>query len=148
MSVKKSILIIDDEANLRSSLAVVLKRAGFFVTAACGAQEAILYLQASNFDLVFLDSKMPGMDGIQLLPEILNLRPNMPVIILTANASLEVAIRTLSMGACGYLLKPIDPEQIIERVNEVLREQEQYQRSRELVDEIHDIFSGLRKVEI
>lgn len=148
MPVGKSILIIDDEANLRSTLAVILKRAGFFVTAACGSQEAILFLKASNFDLVFLDLKMPGMDGIQLLPEILYLRPNIPVIILTANASLEVAIRTLSMGACGYLLKPIDPEQIVDRVKDVLREQEQYRRSRELVDEIHDIFAGLKQVDV
>lgn len=123
MPAANSILIIDDEAYLRSTLAIILKRAGYSVTTADGAQEALQVLLNNHFDLVFLDLKMPGKDGMELLPEIRLLDPNLPVLILTANASLETAIQSMRMGAIGYLMKPIDPEQIISRVDEIIQEE-------------------------
>ncbi len=147
MSTDATILIIDDELNLRTTLSAILKRGGYRVSTAEGAQEALQILKASHFDLVFLDLRMPGMDGLQLLPEILHFYPEMPVLILTANASLDTAIQTLSMGAYGYLLKPLDPEQILSRVEDVMREQEQVRRRRELVNEIQGILNDLKHAE-
>lgn len=128
MPAANSILIIDDEAYLRSTLAIILKRAGYSVTTAAGAQEALQILLSNQIDLVFLDLKMPGKDGMELLPEIRLLDPNLPVLILTANASLETAIQSMRMGAIGYLMKPIDPEQIINRVEEIIQEQKMESR--------------------
>ncbi len=122
MPSKSSILIIDDEAYLRSTLAVILERAGYAVTTASGGEEALEILIKQKFDLVFLDLKMPGMDGVELLPEIRLLDPVLPVLILTANASLESAIQTMRLGAIGYLMKPIAPEQIVNRVDEIIKE--------------------------
>lgn len=122
MQSNNSILIIDDEAFLRTTLAVILQRAGYSVSTASGGEEALHILLDHKFDLVFLDLKMPGMDGMELLPEIRLLDPKLPVLILTANASLESAIQTMRLGAIGYLMKPIDPEQIVNRVEEVIKE--------------------------
>jgi heterodisulfide reductase subunit A len=120
MQTSNNILIIDDEAYLRLTLATILQRAGYTVTTASGAQEGLQKLMDGKIDLVFLDLKMPGMDGTELLPQIRMLNPELPVLILTANASLETAIQTMRQGARGYLMKPIEPEQIISRVEEVL----------------------------
>lgn len=117
------ILIIDDELNLRSSLSYILQRVGYQVITAGNAQEALQHLVSQRFDLVFLDLKMPGMDGMELLPEIRLIDPHLPVIILTANNSLETAIQTMRKGARGYLMKPFDPEQILARADEVIQEE-------------------------
>lgn len=146
MGIAYSILIIDDETNLRCTLGIILQRAGYLVTGASGAQEALQLLSARKHDLVFLDLKMPGMDGMQLLPEILRIDPDLPVLILTANASLETAIRALGLGAEGYLLKPLDPDQILNRVKEIFRERENFQRRRQIVKEIHGILAEINQI--
>ncbi len=137
------ILIIDDEPNLRSTLGMILRRGGYEVTTAAHAQEALQLLINRRFDLVFLDLKMPGMDGMQLLPEMRLLYPDMPIVILTANASLETAIEALRAGAKGYLLKPLDPVQILNRVSEILKEQQQSRQRDKIVSELHDLLGDL-----
>ncbi len=144
MPADSSVLIIDDEAFLRTTLGIILQRAGYTVTTASGAQEALQVLLKDHFDLVFLDLKMPGKDGLELLPEIRLLDPNLPVLILTANASLDTAIQSMRMGAVGYLMKPIDPEQIINRIEETLKEHRRTRQSRdpsrkETTDEIQGL---------
>lgn len=144
MPIDSSILIIDDEAFLRTTLGIILQRAGYSVTTASGAQEGLQLLLSEKFDLIFLDLKMPGKDGMELLPEIRLLDPNLPVLILTANASLDTAIQSMRMGAVGYLMKPIDPEQIIGRVEETLKERRQPRQQRgSPVNEISDENRGL-----
>ncbi len=139
MSTQKRILVIDDELNLRRTLSIVLQRGGYAVTTAADAQEALRILIGEQFDLTFLDLKMPGMDGTQLLPEMRMLYPDMPILILTANASLETAIETLRLGARGYLLKPVDPNQILSRVDEVFGEQKERKLKREIADQLHNM---------
>jgi DNA-binding NtrC family response regulator len=117
-----SILIVDDELNLRSSLSHIFQRVGYQVKTAGGAREAIHHLVAQCFDLIFLDLKMPGIGGIELLAEIRLIDPGVPVIILTACANLDIAYQTLGKGTSAYLVKPIDPALIISRANEVIKE--------------------------
>src|SRR5512136_1462630 len=105
MAINHTILIVDDEPNLRRSLGLILQRAGYFVTTAANAAEAIQLLQAGAYDLTFLDIKLPDQSGIQLLPQIRDLYPDMPVLILTAHASLDTAIEAVRAGAKDYLLK-------------------------------------------
>lgn len=139
MNPASKILIIDDEPNLRSTLAIILKRGGYSVDSVADAQAALQKLISERFDLVFLDLKMPGMSGMQLLPEVRLLYPDMPILILTANASLETAIEALRLGARGYLLKPLDPSQILVRLEEIFREQRKNQRVDELVNIMGEI---------
>ncbi len=120
MATNETILIIDDEPKLSRSLALILQRAGYKVTTAATAGEGLERLQAGAYDLVFLDIKLPDQSGIQLLPQIRSIYPDMPVVILTAHASLETAIEAVRAGATDYLLKPIDPEAILARVIKIL----------------------------
>ena len=125
MSTTNAILIIDDEPFLRSTLAVILRRVGYTTVEAGTAQEAVEILSAQSFDLIFLDLQMPDRDGLDLLPELLRLSPGIPVLILTANGSLEKAVEALRLGARDYLLKPLEPGQIITRVDDILKEKVQ-----------------------
>jgi DNA-binding response OmpR family regulator len=146
MSTIYSILIIDDEPNLRRSLGLILQRAGYAITSAADAAEALKLLQATGFDLAFLDIKLPDQSGIQLLPQIRQLYPQMPVLILTAHATLDTAIDAVRLGARDYLLKPIDPDDILKRVETILREGNPGRR-REITSQIQDLLSELQTIE-
>ncbi len=122
MPVKASILVVDDEENLRRTLALILQREGYFVCTAATISEARLCLDSGKYDLVFLDLKLPDANGLTLLPELRNTHPETQVLILTAHDKLGVAIEAVTHGARDYLLKPVDPQQLIKRVNEVLSE--------------------------
>jgi len=120
MPSKHAILIIDDDPNLCRTLALILTRAGYRVTTATHAHEALQYLQTGAYDLVFLDLKMPDIDGLTLLPEIRRCYPETPVLILTAYATPESTVEAIRRGARDYLSKPIDPGYILARVYAIL----------------------------
>ena len=147
MITPNSILVIDDEPNLRKSLALILQHAGYQVTTAEHAQAALCTLQAGSYDLVFLDIKLPDMNGMELLPQIRRLYPDLPVLILTAHATLESAMAAVRQGARDYLLKPLRAEQILTRVHEVLAEQTSPKRRRELVTQIQGLVAELHQVD-
>jgi len=142
-----TILIVDDEANLRLTLCAILQKAGYSVTAVGHAQDALVSLTAGPYDLAFLDLKMPDMDGMTLLGEIRRLYPDMPVLILTAHATLQSSIEAVRQGARDYLLKPIDPPLILARVKDILAEQHQSQRRREIVAQIQSLLAELRQID-
>ncbi len=146
MTTTGTILIIDDEPNLRRSLALILQRAGHTVTTAADAREALQNLQAGAFVLAFLDLKLPDRSGISLLPELRQLQPDLPILIVTANATLDTAITAVRQGARDYLLKPIDPPRILARVEEVLAEQARPKRRREIEAEVQNLLAELRQM--
>ena len=117
---KTSILLVDDEENLRRTLAMILRREGYQVETAATVAEARQCVNKSSFDLTFLDLKLPDGNGLTLLPELRQRFPNMPVVILTAHDKLDAAIEAVRHGAQDYLLKPIDPPVIIQRVKDIL----------------------------
>ncbi len=143
MPIKDSILIIDDEPKLSRSLAMLLQRAGYMVTTAVDAASGLKLLEAGAYDLVYLDIRLPDQSGIQLLPQIHGLYPEMPVVILTAHATLETAIGAVRAGARDYLLKPINPEDILARTKKILDEQVQPKRKREITTQIQALLSEL-----
>jgi DNA-binding response OmpR family regulator len=142
-----TILVIDDEPNLRRSLALILQRSGYSVTTAENAEQVHRCLEAGAYDLVVLDLMMPDVNGLDLLPQIRSRYPDMPVFILTAHATLDSAIEAVRKGARDYLLKPVDPEQILARVREVMNEQQQPRRRREIVGEIQSLLNELNQVD-
>jgi DNA-binding response OmpR family regulator len=143
MPTDDTILIIDDEPKLARSLALILQRAGYRVTTAGTAKDGLQLMQAGEFDMVFLDIKLPDQSGIQVLPQIRGLYPDMPVVILTAHASLETAIEAVRAGATDYLLKPIDPEAILTRVNKIHEDRQQPRRRREITTQIQTLLEEL-----
>jgi two-component system OmpR family response regulator len=120
-ALQKKILIIDDEAHLRRSLFLVLKVCDYLVTCAENAHDGMQLLEGGEYDLLFLDVKLPDGNGLALLPAILQKHPSLPVIILTAHGEPTAASEALKLGARAYLLKPIDPEEILARVQESLQ---------------------------
>lgn len=146
MGTSHSILVIDDEPNIRRSLSMILQRAGYTITTVGTAAEALQLLQAGAFDLTFLDIKLPDQNGIQLLPQIRELYAEMPVLILTAHATLDTAIGAVRLGARDYLLKPIDPEVILQRVSTILSEQKPNRR-REITNQLQDLLSELQSID-
>jgi DNA-binding NtrC family response regulator len=134
-----SILIIDDEENLRRTLALILKREGYTVTTAANVGEARGLLQAESYDLAFLDLKLPDVNGLAFLPELRSDFPDMPVLILTAHDKLESATEAVRKGARDYLLKPVDPPMIVQRVKEVLAEQVQPSMGRKEYLHLHKL---------
>ena len=146
MGTSHSILIIDDEPNLRRSLGLILQRAGYVITTASNASEAMHVLQAGAYDLAFLDIKLPDQNGLELLPRIRKLYPEMPILILTAHATLDTAIGAVRLGARDYLLKPIDPESILNRVEAILKEARP-KRRREITSQLQSLLSELQSID-
>jgi DNA-binding response OmpR family regulator len=143
MSTPTKILIVDDEPLLRRSLALILQGKGYQVTTAANAQEGLQAIQKDRMDLVFLDINLPDRSGVTLLPEIRHLYPDLPVLFLTAHATLETAVDAVNLGARGYLLKPIDPGNILFRIEEILSEQKQEKRRGEITAQIQALASEL-----
>ncbi len=147
MPVQQKILIVDDEANLRVTLSMVLRRGGYGVAQAGDAAAALELLKMHVFDLALLDLGLPDMSGIELLRLIRQSHPDLPVIMLTGNATLDSAIQAIRQGARDYILKPIEPEYILLRLKEVLQENQQPQRRRELVRKIQDLMGELNDLD-
>lgn len=141
-----TILLVDDEENLRHTLALILGRAGYCVSTAESVDEARQHLQAGPFDLVFLDLRMPGTGGLVLLRELRDRFPQMPVLILTAHATLDSAIEAVRCGARDYLLKPFDPPQLLARVEEILAENEPARRQRVILSEIQGLLDEWKQI--
>jgi len=136
-----SILIVDDEQNLRETLAVILRDEGYHVYSAANPSEALAYLRQRSFDIMFLDIRMPEKSGLDLLPEIRQIHPRMPILILTAFASLDSAIEAMRKGANDYLFKPINPIDILNRVSIML--QKRANTSQNIVQEMKTLLAQL-----
>jgi DNA-binding response OmpR family regulator len=146
------ILIIDDEESLRHTMGRVLRQAGFDVTTAGEGREALRlvyngYESAAPFNVVYLDIRLPGMDGLQILKEIRQIDTQLPVILLTAYGSLKTAVEALRLGATDYLLKPLDPEVLVARTRVLLEEQAVDRRRHELRVQIAALQDELRSLE-
>src|SRR5271170_3109321 len=107
------ILVADDQEMMRDSLAATLARDGHEVIAAGDGPAAVGRLSAQGrFDLLITDLKMPKMTGIELLAEAKRLRPEMPVVLMTAFATVATAVEAMKLGAYDYIQKPFDGDEI------------------------------------
>jgi DNA-binding response OmpR family regulator len=147
MDVSGRILIIDDEAALRQTLARILQRAGHEVTTAGSGQEGLALLAGAAFDLVYLDIRMPDMSGVEVLQTIHSNYPGTSVILFTAQPDVNSAIEALRQGATDYLLKPLKPQALIDRTQAVLADKEKEQRKRGLLSEIESLQTQLKNLD-
>jgi len=143
---KGKILVVDDEETTRRSLADILRLEGAQVKTAAGGEAAIELLEQENFDLILLDLKMPGMDGLEVLRIANNMAPETQVILLTAHGSLESAIAALRLGAHDYLLKPASPTQIIRSVSSGLARRAEQLRKRNLLEQLEASVQQLKDI--
>jgi DNA-binding response OmpR family regulator len=117
---KGRILVIDDEDIVRVSCKRTLVPEGYAVDAAASGKEGLELFEKSKYDLVIIDLKMPGMDGIEVLVNIKRQRPEQNVMIMTGYDTVEHIVESISSGAAHYLEKPFTPDTLIERIKEVL----------------------------
>lgn len=110
---KPQILIVDDEESIRYTLSFFLSEAGCRVTCAADYDESMSLIRETEFDLVFLDIVLEGKSGIDLLKSIREIRPNMPVIVITGVPTSETAVESLRYGALEYIIKPIRQENLL-----------------------------------
>lgn len=146
MNITGHILIIDDEAALRQTLARVLQQAGFEVTTAENGEQGLSFVQTTNFDMVFMDLRMPGMAGMEVLKLIHASYPNLPVILFTAQPDLTSAVEALRNGATDYLLKPLKPQALIERAQTIIANQQKENRKREIALQIEALQMELKSL--
>ncbi len=114
------LLVVDDEEKVRIYLSRLLVHRGYQVETAADGASAIEKLTHQEVDVVLLDIIMPGMSGMEVLPQLKRLKPNVQVIMLTGNASVTIGVESIKLGAFDYLLKPVDLERLSECLTQAL----------------------------
>ncbi len=112
-SAPSNILVIDDEAGIRESLEVLLSLEGYSPSMAADGEEGLHLLEHENFDLVLLDLALPGKSGLELLPEIRERQPELPVIMITAYGTVDNVVEAIRAGAENFVQKPWDNEKLL-----------------------------------
>lgn len=118
------ILIIEDDEEMRSLLKDILDEEGFDTESASNGSGGLQELTKGPFDLVITDIRMPGLTGLDILPVIKRLQPEVPVIVITAFGNEEVYRRSFEKGAAGYLEKPIHMDKLKTLVHEMVSPRE------------------------
>jgi two-component system nitrogen regulation response regulator NtrX len=108
-----AVLIIDDEEGIRESLSGIFEDEGYAVFTASSGEEALKMLRDQSPDLIMLDVWLPGIDGVQTLKEIRNMKPDLPVIMISGHGNIELAVKATKTGAYDFLEKPLSLERVI-----------------------------------
>jgi DNA-binding response OmpR family regulator len=117
---KSNILVVDDEPVARQSMTDILKLEGYNVASAPNGQAAVEFVRTHPIDLMIVDLRMPGMDGLEVIQVINQVSPETEIVLLTAFGSTETAIQALRLRIHDYLLKPASPAQVIASVKKGL----------------------------
>ena len=139
MNDRMSIMIVDDEKIVRESLYQWFKRYGHIVETSASGLEALEKLEQVAFDIMFVDIKMPGMDGLELLGKVKEAYPDTIVVIITAYGSIDSAVKAMKIGASDYLLKPFKPDQLnllLEKISNQRKLADKYRYIKGLFEEI------------
>ena len=134
------IMLIDNEVGLCRMMETILKDQNYQVKSFTRSVQAVAEFRAGDYDLIISDIKMPEMDGLEVLQHILNRDPEVPVIMITAYATVEMSIQALRRGAYDMLTKPFEPDELIYRVKNALKHHELVEENRELREELSGQF--------
>ena len=140
------ILVVDDDEFIRDGLTDLLNRDGHFVDTSPSGEDALDKVSNNIYNLVITDIKMPGMDGMGLLKEVKQLKPNLNVVLITAYATVETAIKAMKYGASDFITKPFKVDNILRIVNINTRSFRDYIVDESLIhnetrNRIHDFIS-------
>jgi DNA-binding NtrC family response regulator len=117
----REILLADDEVTFRETFAKVLREEDMSVTVVGNGTDAIDAVMRQPFGVVILDIRMPGMDGIRVLREIMRIRPETRVIMVTAYGTVEMAVEAIKLGACDYVIKPVVMDDVLTKIRQNLK---------------------------
>jgi len=134
---KLNILIVEDGQTQREQLREFLRSEGHAVSEAENGEQALRIVFNGHFDLILLDYKMPGMDGVEVLKEVKRLNPEIDVIIITAYGTIETAVEALKLGAYDYITKPVDLDELVILANRLAEQRQLIQENRILKEDLH-----------
>ncbi|HEY5615488.1 MAG TPA: sigma-54 dependent transcriptional regulator, partial [Bacteroidota bacterium] len=109
----KTVLVVDDEKSVRDSLKMILEYEKFDMHFAENGEQALKTVQASHLDVILLDVKMAGMDGIEVLQRVREKKPDLPVIMISGHGTIETAVEATKLGAFDFLPKPLDRDKLL-----------------------------------
>lgn len=131
-----SVLLVDDELEFLETLVKRLKKRNLAVQGVKSGEEALEWLAKESADVVVLDVKMPGMDGIETLRRIKKSHPLVEVIMLTGHASMEVAIEGMELGAFDYLMKPMNIDELLYKLQDAYQKKSLQRRKIKKMKEV------------
>ena len=117
------ILVVDDDESIRKVLAIILRQSGYVVDTAANGEEAIAKSDANFYNLALIDVRLPDIEGTRLLSLLKETTPRMVKVILTGHPALENALQAINRGVDGYLAKPVNTEQLLRTVSQLLERQ-------------------------
>jgi len=124
MTKKPRILVVDDEAAVRESLNDWLMEDDYEVGLAASGEDAVSMAEENSWDVILLDLKMPGMDGLETLKRLKKIMPEAEVLLMTAFATIDTAVQAMKEGAFDYLVKPFDPDEIEMHIKKIVEHKE------------------------
>jgi DNA-binding response OmpR family regulator len=119
---ERSVLIVEDERYIRVTLSFALEKLKVSIDTATNGEEALQKLAAKPYTVMLLDLRMPGIDGMEVMRRVPEIRPDLKVIIITAYGSVEAAVEAMKLGAVDFLQKPFDPDEVRELVASLLEQ--------------------------
>lgn len=137
------LLVVDDEPNIRTAIARALSLTGYSVDEASSGLEALALLGQQTYDLMVVDMKMPGLDGMEVMRRARKLQPELLIIVLTGYASLESAIVAVKLEAVDYLRKPVSAQEIVDAVTQTLQKHADRIRRHHLVQVLGEAITTL-----
>src|SRR5918996_629694 len=117
---KSRILVIDDESAIRDSMRMILEYEGYEFLGASSGQEGLALIERESPDLVFLDIKMPGLDGLEVLPRIRAADESLPVVMISGHATVSTAVEATKLGAFDFIEKPLASERVLVTIRNAL----------------------------
>jgi len=139
----RRVLLIDDEEAMGRMLMAVMTDRGYDVVCHTRPERAVEAFGTGSFDIVITDVKMPVMDGLEVLERVHAVDPSVPVIMISGHATVEMSIQALRLGAYDMLVKPFEPEELLSRVRNALRQSELVAENRSLKCELEARFGTL-----
>ena len=129
---KSKVLIVDDEKEIRDSLEMLLTSEGLGVDTVASGEEGVRAIEGNLYDLVLLDVMLPGRSGLEIQEEVKSIDPTLPVVIITAMASIETAVEAIRAGAHDYITKPWNNEKLITIIKNAIKQRKLYSENLQL----------------
>jgi len=133
---KGRVLSVDDDHSSSKSLAMILRKKGYEIDLAESGQKALEKTNDCFYNVVLLDIRLPDMEGTELLPKLKKLHPEMDAIMVTGYASMENAVQAINMGASGYITKPLNIDELILRLNDLIEKQHLREEKRQTEEQL------------
>lgn len=146
MDLTSTILIVDDEANIRAFLKEILEQDNYRVSTVASGEAALQEIKTQTFDLALIDLKLPGLGGIEVLKGIRVAAPETVIIVLTAHASLETAVEALRHGAHDYLFKPCQPVELHDSIRRGLLNRQKQGKRQQILERLQQVSTELEVI--